>query len=106
MKPSGQLTGPDTMAEFDLLVLNGIVVTDQETRELDIAVKDGKIAKLCPRGSLVGVESKKTIDAQGGMVMVRGFLYCSGPLKLTLLIARWCRCTCVTYVPLYLLPKC
>jgi len=94
------------MAEFDLLVLNGIVVTDQETRELDIAVKDGKIAKLCPRGSLVGVESKKTIDAQGGMVMVRGFLYFSGPLKLTVLIARWCRCTCVTYVPLYLLPKC
>jgi hypothetical protein len=93
------------MAEFDLLVLNGIVVTDQETRELDIAVKDGKIAKLCPRGSLIGVEAKKSIDAQGGMLMVRGFLYSSGRLKLTLLIARWCRCTCVTYVPLYLIPK-
>ncbi|TVY19117.1 Dihydropyrimidinase [Lachnellula arida] len=33
------------MAEFDLLVLNGVVVTDQETGNFDIAVKDGKIAK-------------------------------------------------------------
>jgi dihydropyrimidinase len=36
------------MAEFDLLVLNGIVVTDQETRELDIAVKDGKLQSYVP----------------------------------------------------------
>jgi predicted amidohydrolase len=71
------------MAEFDLLVLNGTVVTDQETRELDIAVQNGKIAKVCPRGSLVGVEAKKTIDAQGGLVMVRGLLYSSAKFKLT-----------------------
>jgi dihydropyrimidinase len=37
---------------------------------LDIAVKDGKIAKLVPSGALDGVKAKKTIDAQGGMVMV------------------------------------
>jgi dihydropyrimidinase len=59
------------MTEYDLLVLNGLVVTDSETGEFDIAVKDGKIAKVVPRGSLAGEKSKKTIDAQGGMVMVR-----------------------------------
>lgn len=58
------------MADYDLLVLNGLVVTDQETSELDVAVKDGKISKLAPRGSLNMASAKKTIDAQGGMVMV------------------------------------
>jgi dihydropyrimidinase len=58
------------MAEYDLLVLNGLVVTDQETRELDIAVKDGKIAQVAPRGSFNGVKVAKTIDAEGGMIMV------------------------------------
>lgn len=57
------------MAEYDLIVLNGVVVTDQETGELDIGIKDGKVAKLAPRGSLSGT-GKKTIDAQGGTVMV------------------------------------
>lgn len=60
------------MTEYDLLVLNGLVVTDQETGEFDIAVRDGKISKVVPRGSLSGESAKKTIDAQGGMVMVRG----------------------------------
>jgi dihydropyrimidinase len=59
------------MAEYDLLVLNGLVVTDQETGEFDIAVKDGKIAKVVPRGFLNGAKAMKTIDAEGGMVMVR-----------------------------------
>jgi dihydropyrimidinase len=58
------------MAEYDLLILNGIVVTHDETREHDIAVKDGKISKLVPRGELAGVKATKTIDAKGGMVMV------------------------------------
>lgn len=39
------------MAEYDLIVLNGLVVTDCSTGELDIAVKDGKIVKVVPRGS-------------------------------------------------------
>lgn len=58
------------MAEYDLLVLNGLVVTAEETREFDIAIKDGVIAKVVPRGSLATVTAKKTIDAEGGMVMV------------------------------------
>lgn len=59
------------MIEYDLLVLNGLVVTDQVTGELDIAVKDGKIAKVVQRGSLKGESAKKTIHAEGGIVMVR-----------------------------------
>jgi len=58
------------MAEYDLLVVNGLVVTHDNTAELDIAVKDGKIAKLLPRGKLGGLQAKKVIDSQGGMVMV------------------------------------
>jgi dihydroorotase-like cyclic amidohydrolase len=58
------------MAEYDLLVLNGLVVTHDKTAELDIAVKDGKIAELLFRGKLEGVKARKVIDAQGGMVMV------------------------------------
>jgi len=59
------------MAEYDLLILNGLVVTDQETGKFDIAVKDGKIAKVVPKGSLSGANARKTIDAEGGMVIVR-----------------------------------
>ncbi len=58
------------MAEYDLLVVNGLVVTDQETRQFDIAVKDGQIAKVGVAGSFAGVNAKRTIDAEGGMVMV------------------------------------
>lgn len=60
------------MAEgFDLLIVNGLVITDTETRELDIAVKDEKIAKLVPRGKLSNASAKQRIDAEGGYVMVR-----------------------------------
>lgn len=57
-------------AEYDLLVLNGLVVTHESTEEFDIAVKDGKIAKLGPRGTFSADSAKKTIDTQGGVVMV------------------------------------
>lgn len=63
------------MAEYDLLILNGLVVTHEDTGEYDIAVKDGKIAKIVPRGALSKVHSTKTIDAQRGYVMVSGFLF-------------------------------
>jgi dihydropyrimidinase len=56
--------------EYDLLVLNGIVVTDTEIGGFDISVKDEKIAGIVPRGGLSGASSKRTIDAQGGYVMV------------------------------------
>ena len=58
------------MTGYDLLVLNGLVVTAEETGDFDIAVKDGRIAKVVPRGTLDGATAKRTIDAEGGMVMV------------------------------------
>lgn len=56
--------------EYDLLIVNGVVVTDTEVGEYDIAVKDEKIAKVVKRGELSDVKAAKTIDAEGGYVMV------------------------------------
>jgi dihydropyrimidinase len=58
------------MADYDLLILNGIVVTDTETGEKDIAIKNEKIVKVVPRGSLSEATAVRTIDAKGGYVMV------------------------------------
>jgi hypothetical protein len=38
--------------------IDGLVVTDEETAELDIAVKHGKIAKVALRGTLSGVSKE------------------------------------------------
>ena len=57
-------------AEYDLIVVNGIVVTDVEIQEWDIAVKDEKIAKIVQRGGLKDAKATRTIDAEGGYVMV------------------------------------
>jgi dihydropyrimidinase len=56
--------------EYDLLILNGIVVTDTSIQDSDIAIKDEKIAKIIPRGGLVDARATKVIDAEGGYVMV------------------------------------
>lgn len=56
--------------EYDLIILNGLVVTDSDVGELDIAVKDEKIAKVVKRGELKDVNAKKIVDAEGGYVMV------------------------------------
>jgi dihydropyrimidinase len=61
------------MDHFDLLIVNGLVVTSSDTANYDIAVKDGKIALLAPPGLLGEKNAKKVIDAEGGYVMVR---YC------------------------------
>ena len=60
-----------SMAFFDLLILNGLVVTASDIGHYDIAIKDEKIALLAVRGSLAEIEAKKVIDAEGGYVMVR-----------------------------------
>jgi dihydropyrimidinase len=64
--------------EYDLLVLNGLVVTDQDTGEFDIAIKNGKIVEILPKGGFGDIPARKIIDARGGMVMVRiqSFLIC------------------------------
>lgn len=56
---------------YDLVILNGVVVTDTDVGEYDIAVKNEKIAKVAARGSFKDVKSAHTIDAEGGYVMVR-----------------------------------
>lgn len=58
------------MDSFDLLVINGLVVTASDTANYDIAIKDGKIALLAPPGVLDVKRAKKVIDAEGGYVMV------------------------------------
>jgi dihydropyrimidinase len=55
---------------YDLLVLNGTVVTAADVGDYDIAIKNGKIALLAPKGALAGLSAQKTIDADGGFVMV------------------------------------
>ncbi len=58
------------MAEFDLLVVNGLVVTTGDTAHYDIAIKYGKIALLAPPGVLDKGQATKVIDAEGGYVTV------------------------------------
>jgi len=68
--------------EYDLLVVNGLVVTDTEAGEYDIAVKDEKIAAVAERGELKDAKCLKIIDAEGGYVMVRVF-HCAETSPLT-----------------------
>lgn len=59
------------MESYDLVVVNGLVVTAADRGHYDIAVKDEKIALLAPTGSLKELKAKRVIDAEGGYVMVR-----------------------------------
>ena len=59
------------MDSFDLLIVNGLVVTASDTANYDIAVKDGKIALLTPPGMLSHDKATRVIDAEGGYVMVQ-----------------------------------
>ena len=71
------------MDSFDLLVVNGLVVTASDTASYDIAVKDGKIALLAPPGVLSKEKAKRVIDAEGGYVMVHNiFQHRDGKLTL------------------------
>lgn len=58
------------MANYDLLILNGIVVTDTEIGEKDIAIKDERVVQVVPKGMLLGTTAKRTLNAEGGYVMV------------------------------------
>lgn len=58
--------------DYDLIVVNGVVVTDTEIQEWDVAIKDEKIANIVPRGGLKHAKALKTIDAEGGYVMPGG----------------------------------
>ena len=58
------------MDDYDLLVLNGLVVTASDVGRYEIAIKDERIALLAPAGSMANARAKRIIDAQGGYVMV------------------------------------
>lgn len=67
------------MSSYDLLIINGLVVTASDIGHYDVAIKSEKIALLAPRGSLEGIEADKVIDAEGGYVMVLFSLPFPGP---------------------------
>lgn len=58
--------------EYDLIIVNGILVTDSEVQEWDIGVKDEKIVKIALRGTLQDAKAAKVVDAEGGYVMPGG----------------------------------
>jgi hypothetical protein len=58
------------VAEFNLIVLNGNVVTADVAGDFNIAVEDGKAVRVISKGTLAGLKTKKLIHAEGGMVMV------------------------------------
>ena len=58
------------MEPYDLLVINGLVITASDVGHYDIAIKHEKIALLAPKGSLTGSAARRVIDVEGGYVMV------------------------------------
>jgi dihydropyrimidinase len=59
-------------AQYDLLILNGVVCTASDVAAYDIAIKDGLIALLAPRGHLDASQATRTIDAEGAFVTPGG----------------------------------
>ena len=55
---------------IDLIIRNGKIVTHNNERLADIAIKNGKIFKI---GKLTNLKSKKTIDAKGLHVLPGAF---------------------------------
>ena len=83
------------MDSYDLLIINGLVVTATDVGAYDIAIRDSKIAVLAPRGSLLGIARiGRVIDAEGGYVMV-GSQYKKNDGQIVTVAAAWGRrCPC------------
>lgn len=77
------------MSDFDLIVVGGLVVTAEEIREIDIGIKNEKIAEITARGGLSSKSAARTIDARGGYVMVGGSDVKQYPVPNIPNIARW-----------------
>ena len=56
---------------YDVLVINGTVVTEEGAREADVAVSGEQIAAVDAPGAL-GSEAARVIDAQGLLVLPGG----------------------------------
>ncbi|WP_313758175.1 allantoinase AllB [Tissierella sp.] len=58
------------MSKFDLIIRNGMVVTDKLVEKLDIAVVDGSIVEIAPE---ISGTSKEEIDAKGKYILPGGY---------------------------------
>jgi hypothetical protein len=77
------------MAEYDLIITNGVCVTATDVAAYDIGIKDEKIVLLAPSGSLKDAKTTKLIDADGGYVMVCSPLTSSWGSQLLNLVTAW-----------------
>lgn len=58
------------MTDYDLIILNAVLVTDRETKDCDISIKNEKIFSIEPAGMLKDAKAGRVVDAEGGYVMV------------------------------------
>jgi dihydropyrimidinase len=58
--------------DFDLVIVNALLVTDTDIKECDIAIKDEKIALIQGRGTIGQYSTKRVIDADGAFVTPGG----------------------------------
>ena len=61
---------PDTGADYDLIIENGRVIDGTGSAWFygDVAVKDGRIARITPPGLLRGLTADQRVDAFGHVV--------------------------------------
>lgn len=65
--------------KYDLLIINGVVVTAEDTKQADIAIRGEIVVAIEKHGFLKNSEANKVIDAEGGWVMPGGIVSSFGP---------------------------
>lgn len=76
---------------FDIVIINGLVVTVVDIQEADVAIVGEKIAAVRDRGSFKNAQAKKTIDAEGGWVTPGGIVSlaaCTCEARMLTLLSR------------------
>lgn len=70
---------------YDLVITNGVVVTADEIRKVDIAINGETITAIEERGAFSNAKVARVIDARGGWVMPGGIVSSSysGPNTIT-----------------------
>ena len=58
------------MGPYDLLAINGPVVTASDVGHDFIVIKDKQIGLLVSKGTIAGIAATRVIDAEGGYVRV------------------------------------
>jgi N-acyl-D-aspartate/D-glutamate deacylase len=59
---------------YDLLIINGIVVTAEHVQKADIAIKGEIVVAIGDHGTFDRQAAKRLIDAEGGWVMPGGIV--------------------------------